>query len=123
MYIPEVGNIYRFHKLLVIDQSPTIIAYLYSNWIHSALLFSLCGFTLVLGLSMVSRGAHKAHVAIAVTYIAGLFILRSHIGEFFSYGLLTIMAVFAVWLWRNYSSQIIDAIKTSSRRKEAVAVR
>lgn len=123
IYIPEAGNIYRFNKLLVIDQSPKIVAYLYKSWIHSLMLFSLCGLTLIAGLAIVSRGAQKAHATMAAAYLVALFALRAHIGEFFTYGITGLVIVFALWIWKTYSLQILDALKTLPVKRQAMAVK
>jgi hypothetical protein len=116
--IPQVGRLYRFSKLLVIDKSPLIIAYFYQNWIYSSLLLAIFGLTLALGVAIVNRGAVKKDGAFALVTLLVLLLARPHIGEFFRYGVMALFVSFAYWLWTTYSPSIIDAIKVKRHKTE-----
>jgi hypothetical protein len=109
--IPQVGRLYRFSKLLVIDKSPSIIAYFYQNWIYSSLLIAVFGLTLALGVAMVNRGAARRDAAVALIAALVLLLARPHIGEFYRYGMMAIFVSLAYWLWTTYAPAIADSLK------------
>ncbi|MDQ7824541.1 MAG: hypothetical protein RDV48_17190 [Candidatus Eremiobacteraeota bacterium] len=119
--IPQAGRLYRFNKLLVIDRSPAVIAYCYQNWIYSALLLVSFGAVLAMGVALANRGVTRKAGAMAVLSLIVLIAVRTHLGEFFKYGMTAFFLAFLYWLWITYSGQVIDALKLKAGRNEAAA--
>jgi|GEM_PF-1147226 len=121
IYIPQVGRLYRFSTLLVIDKTPQVVAYFYQNWIYSALLITGFGLFVAIGMVLVHRSSARRDGILAFVTVLALFIARPYIGEFFRYGLLAVFVVFLYWLWTSKGAQILDALKMRAHRTEPVA--
>jgi len=121
IYVPQVGRLYRFSKLLVIDRTPQVVAYFYQNWMYSALLIAGFGLFVAIGMVLVHRSSARRDGILTFVTVLALFVARPWIGEFFRYGLLALFVVFLYWLWDSRGAQIIDALKVRAHRTEHVA--
>ncbi len=121
IYIPQVGRLYRFSKLLVIDRTPQVVAYFYQNWMYSGMLLFGFGLFVAIGMLMVHRSSARRDAILAFATVVALFTARPYIGELFRYGFLALFVVFLYWLWSSRGAQMIDALKTRVHRSEPVA--
>ena len=121
IYIPQVGRLYRFSKMLVIDRSPQVVAYFYQGWIYSMILVASFALIVTIGMVLVHRSRAGRNGALAFATVLALFIARPHIGEFFGYGLLAVFVVFLYWLWISRGSAVMDFLKLRAHRSEPAA--
>jgi len=118
--IPQVGRLYRFNKVLVIDRSPQIVAYCYQNWVYSACMAVFFITLVTAGLVRVQRGITRKEGSFAALAIVLLLVARPYIGEFYAYAFLALFISALYWFWHTCSARLIENVQHLFGKKDTI---